>query len=79
MNMVERLRKIGWLAVEAAFLLIVICILLNVILGNDGGGVFIASVSANAMRFLQAIPPGIFIGLVLIVAFFGFVRSRLPK
>jgi hypothetical protein len=76
--MVERVRKYGWLAVEAAFLLIVLCVLLNVILG-EAGGEFIAAVSENAMHFLQEIPPGIVVGLVLVVVLYRFIRSGLAK
>ncbi len=76
--MIEQIRKLGWLAVEAALLLIVLCVLLNIILGPDSGA-FITSVAANASHFLQAIPPGAFLGVVLIVLLYWFARSRLPR
>ncbi len=79
MAVLDRLRQIGWFVVEAAFLLIVLCVLLNVILGDEGGGEFIAFVAGNAMHFLQSIPPGIVIGLVLIVVFYRFIQFKRPK
>lgn len=75
-NFLRQLRIIGWAAVEAAFLLIVLCLLLNIILGDKTDS-FISSVAKNATAFLQSLPPGIFLGLVLIVVIWGFLRSRL--
>ena len=73
--MIERLRKLGWLVVEAALLLIVLCVLLNIILGKDSGP-FITSVAGNATQLLQAIPPGTFLGVILIVVLYWLIRSR---
>jgi len=73
--MIEQIRRIGWLAVEIALLLVIVCVLLNIILGADSGG-FIASVAANATQFLQSIPPGTFLGVVLVVVLYVLVRSR---
>ena len=56
--MVERFLKLGWLAAEVGLLLIVLCVFLNILLGNEGGA-YIAFVSDNAARFLQALPPGV--------------------
>ena len=67
---------IGWAAVEAAFLLIVLCLLLYIIIGDKADS-FISTVATNATAFLQSLPPGIFLGLVLIVLIYGVVRSRL--
>ena len=53
----QRIRKIGWLAAEAG-LLIVLCILINILLGKDGGP-YISSVSENASKFLGTLPPGV--------------------
>ncbi|HEY8874830.1 MAG TPA: hypothetical protein VIM52_17510 [Stellaceae bacterium] len=66
----------GWAAVEAAFLLIVLCILLNIILGGDAD-YFISSVAKNATNFLQSLPPGILLGVALIVMIYGFLKARL--
>jgi ABC-type Fe3+ transport system permease subunit len=73
--MIERIRKIGWLAAEAGLLLIVLCILLNILLGNDGGP-YILSVSENASKFLGTLPPGVTLGVSLILLLYWFVKSR---
>jgi hypothetical protein len=72
----RELRTIGWAAVEAAFLLIVLCLLLNIIIGDKADS-FISLVAKNATAFLQSLPPGIFLGVVLIVVIWGFLKSRL--
>ena len=59
--MIERIRNIGWLAAEAGLLLIVLCILLSILLGKDGGP-YISSVSENASKFLGTLPPGVTLG-----------------
>jgi len=74
--MIDRVRKIGWLAAEAGVLVIVLCVLLNILLGNEGGA-FIASVSENATKFLQTLPPGVTLGVALIVLLYWLVKSRL--
>ena len=71
-----QLRVIAWAAVEAAFLLIVLCLLLNIIIGDKPDS-FISTVAKNATAFLQSLPPGIFLGLVLLVLIYGFLKSRL--
>lgn len=73
--MIEQIRRIGWLAVEMALLLVILCVLLNLIIGADSGS-FIGSVAANTAQFLQSIPPGTFLGVVLIVVLYGLFRSR---
>jgi hypothetical protein len=75
--MIERIRKIGWLAAEAGLLLIVLCILLSVILGKDGGP-YISSVSENASKFLGTLPSGVTLGVSLILLLYWFVKSRAP-
>ena len=66
----------AWAVVEAAFLLVVLCLLLNIIVGDKPDS-FISNVAKNATTFLQSLPPGIFLGLVLIAVIWGFLRSRL--
>jgi hypothetical protein len=73
--MIERFRKVGWLAAEAGLLLIVLCVLLNILLGKDGGPI-ISSVSENASRFLGTLPPGVTLGVALILLLYWFVKSR---
>jgi Na+-translocating ferredoxin:NAD+ oxidoreductase RnfE subunit len=74
-NFLRQLRRIAWAVVEAAFLLIVLCLLLNIIIGDKADS-FISSVAKNATAFLQSLPPGVFLGLVLIAVIWGFLRSR---
>jgi len=78
MTLLARLRMIGWGVVEAAFLLIVLCLLLNIILGGDAGS-FIAGVAKNATDFLQRLPPGVLLGVALIAMIYGLVKSRLQR
>ena len=75
--MIDQLKKIGWLAVEAGILVIVLCVLLNILLGNDGGS-FITSVAENASKFLQTLPPGVTLGVSLVLVLYWFVKNRLP-
>jgi hypothetical protein len=76
--MVKRIRKAGWLAVEAAALLIVLCVFLSIILGQSGG-VFISEVAGNATAFLQAVPPGTLLGVALVLGFYWWFRRRAAK
>ncbi len=73
--MLMQIRRVGWFIVEAAFLLVILCVLLSLILGRDSGG-FIAGVAANTTAFLQAIPPGSFLGVVLIAALVWLYKTR---
>ena len=77
-NFFRQARTIGWAAVEAAFLLIVLCVLLNIILGNEANS-FVAGVANNAAAFLQKLPAGVFLGIVLIAAAYAIFRSRLTR
>jgi hypothetical protein len=74
--MLIQMRKLGWFVVEAALLLVILCVLLNLLLGRDSGA-FISGVAANTTSFLQAVPPGSFLGVVLIVVLYLWARSRL--
>jgi NhaP-type Na+/H+ or K+/H+ antiporter len=73
--MIQRITKIGWLVVELASMLVVLCVLLNLILGKDAGG-FIASVAGNALDFLQKIPSGTVLGVFLILVLYWTFRRR---
>ena len=73
--MIEQIRKYGWLAAEAGLLLIVLCILLGILLGKDAGS-YISSVSENASKFLGALPPGVTLGVSLILLLYWFIKSR---
>lgn len=73
--MIEKIRNFGWLAIEAAFMLVVLCVLLSVILGKESGA-FISSVAANALDFLQKIPSGTFLGIFLVLILYWVYKSR---
>ena len=73
--MIEKIRKIGWLAIEAGFMLVVLCVLLNIVLGRESGA-FISSVAVNAMDFLQRVPSGTFLGIFLILILYWVYKSR---
>lgn len=77
-NLMIQIRRIGWGAVEAAFLLVVFCLLLNIILGGQSD-TFISDVANNATMFLQNLPPGLVLGLALLATLYGFLRLRLPR
>ncbi len=64
--MIQKLTKLGWLVIELGFMLVILCVLLNIILGKDSGG-FVSSVAANALDFLQKVPSGTILGIFLIV------------
>ncbi len=64
--MIQKLTKLGWLVIELGFMLVILCVLLNIILGKDSGG-FVSSVAANALDFLQKVPSGTVLGIFLIV------------
>ena len=73
--MIRQITKIGWFIVEVGFLLVVLCVLLNIILGR-GSGEFISSVAANALDFLQKVPSGTFLGIFLILVVYWLVKSK---
>jgi hypothetical protein len=75
--MFDRIKAIGWLAVETGLLLIALCLILNVILGQEGG-TFIASVAENVTKFMQALPPGVTVGMAMIALLFWFAKIRVP-
>jgi hypothetical protein len=77
-NFLTQFRRVGWATVEAAFLLVVLCVLLNIILGGEADS-FISSVARNATNFLQSLPPGIFLGVALIVMIYGLLKARLER
>ena len=74
-TMIQKFTKIGWLAIELAFMLVVLCVLLSLILGRDGGG-FIASVAANTTDFLQKVPSGTVLGVFLILVLYWTFRRK---
>lgn len=73
--MIRQITKFGWLVIEAAFLFVILCVLLNIILGKESGA-FISSVAANAMDFMQKIPSGTFLGIFLILVLYWAIKSK---
>jgi hypothetical protein len=74
----DQIRKVGWLAVEAGLLIVILCVLLNIILGAESG-TFVTSVAGNANTFLQGLPAGVLLSLALIVLAYGLIRLRLER
>jgi hypothetical protein len=75
MTMIRQITKIGWFIVEVAFLLVVLCVLLNILLGKESGA-FVSSVAANALDFLQKVPSGTFLGIFLILVVYWLIKSK---
>jgi uncharacterized membrane protein len=73
--MIQKLTKLGWLVVELAFMLVVLCVLLSLILGKDGGA-FVSSVAANTLDLLQKVPSGTALGVFLILVLYWTFRRR---
>jgi hypothetical protein len=78
-EMLDRIRRTGWLLAEAGLLIVLLCMLLNIILGAELGGGFVAAVSSNANAFLRALPAGTVMGLALIVAAYWLAKPRLER
>jgi hypothetical protein len=73
-----RLRTLGWAVIEAALLLIILCMLLDIIIGPQADS-YISQVSKNATGFLNAVPSGTVVGFALVVAVYGFFTTRLRR
>jgi uncharacterized membrane protein len=76
--MIQRITKLGWLVIELAFMLVVLCVLLSLILGKDAGG-FVSSVAGNVLDFLQKVPSGTMLGIFLILVLYWAYRRREPR
>ncbi len=77
-KMLQQIRTIGWAVIEAALFLVVLCMLLNIILGPQADS-FISQVSKNTTTFLNAVPSGTVVGFALVVAVFALLRTRLSR
>jgi hypothetical protein len=73
--MIQKITKLGWLVIELAFMLVVLCVLLSLILGKDGGG-FVSSVAANTLDLLQKVPPGTVLGVFLVLVLYWTFRRK---
>jgi len=71
---IEQIRKLGWLTVEAALLIILLCVLLDII--SPVGFGFVPLVAGNARDFLQTVPSGTILGVVILVFLYWFLRSK---
>ena len=78
MKLFAQIRAIGWAAVEAAFLLIVLCLLLDIVIGAQADS-FVSKVAKNATAFLQSVPPGVIVGAAAIAIVYGFLKTRLTR
>jgi uncharacterized membrane protein len=76
--MIQKFTKLGWLVIELAFMLVVLCVLLSFILGKDAGG-FVSSVAGNVLDFLQKVPSGTVLGIFLILVLYWTYRRREPR
>ena len=72
---IERIQKLGWFIVEIALLLIILCVLLDIIIGTSTVG-YIPMVASNAKAFLNAVPAGTTLGIVILVFLYWFIRSK---
>lgn len=76
-EVINHVRRAGWLAVEIGLLVVILCVLLNIILGPASSGDFVGAVAQNANTFLQGLPAGTVMGLVLIfLAYWIVMRQR---
>ena len=76
-DVITTIRKAGWLAVEVGLLIVILCVLLNIILGPAASGDFVGAVAANANTFLQGLPAGTVTAVVLVfLAYWMVTRQR---
>ena len=73
--MIKRTIELGWLVVEVVAILIVLCVLLHLLIGNNNGG-YVSFVYANTVDFLQKVPPGTIVGVFLMVFLYWFAKGR---
>jgi hypothetical protein len=73
--MFDRIKRIGWLTVESGLVLIALCMIFNIILGQESGS-FISSVAGNATKFVQSLPPGVTIGIAMIALVYWIAVTR---
>ena len=78
MRAFTQIRAIGWAAIEVAFLLITLCLLLDIVVGTQADS-FVSKVAKNATAFLQSLPPGVVVGVAAVVVVYGFLRTRVTR
>lgn len=77
-DMLDRVRRIGWLVAEAGLLIVILCVLLNILLGPESGR-FVSAVAANANVFLLGLPAGVLLGLALVVFAYALAKSGMRR
>jgi len=75
MSLLDKIRRVGWLAIEIGLILVVLAVLLRTILGGAAGEP-VTAISDNAIAFLQALPQGTIVGLAAIGVLYLLLRSR---
>lgn len=78
-DIVDNIKRAGWLAVEVGFLVVILCMLSNIILGPEASGAFVNAVATNANGFVQGLPAGVLVGLALIALAYGLMRPKLER
>ncbi|HEV2189024.1 MAG TPA: hypothetical protein VGR70_17575 [Stellaceae bacterium] len=78
MKAFTQIRAIGWAVVEVAFLLIVLCLLLDIVIGAQADS-FVSKVAKNATAFLQSLPPGVVVGVAAVAVVYGVLRTRVTR
>ena len=77
-EMLDQVRRAVGLLPKPALLVVILCVLLNIILGAESSGEFVAAVAKNANAFLQSLPAGTMMGLALfVVAYWLLQRARI--
>jgi hypothetical protein len=77
-ELLDRVRKVGWLLAEGGLLIVILSILLNIILGPESG-VFVSAVAANANLFLLGLPAGVLLSLALVVLAYALAKSGMRR
>ena len=75
MNMIDKIRRLGWIAVEIGVILVALALLLHVILG-EAGGEAVSAIAANALTVLQGLPAGTIVGLAALGVLTVLLRAR---
>ncbi len=76
-DFIDQTRRIGWLIAEAGLLIIVLCLILNVLLGAASSGEFVSAVAGNATTFLQGLPGGVLAAFGLVAIAYALLKPRL--
>ena len=71
----EKIRRWVWAIVEALFQLILLCLLLSIILGEQSGPL-VGGVATNSVSFLNAVPQGSILALLAVYLVYLYFRHR---